>query len=274
LFIFMLIMFYPFWYVLILSLNNNNIIGNMNVYFYPKAFTIQNYQAIFRSTILVRAYTISLIRTIIGTVISVIGNGAIAYALAKKYLVGRKVILALVLITMYFSGGIIPLYLLLKNLGMINRIWALVVPYLFSAWYIILMKTYFAQLPESLEESAKIDGANDIAIFAKIVFPTSLPIFSTIALFVAVFHWNDWFAGDMYIMNPKLQPIQTVLMQILNEMKTNQLISSGVIVNNDKANIESVKMASMVLTILPIVMIYPLLQKYFIKGIMIGSIKG
>ena len=268
---------YPFWYVLVISLNNNAVASYLDVYFWPKAFTLANYKVIFSTSLLVSGYKITILRTVIGTVISVIGNAAMAYVLVKKQLMGRKVLISLVLITLYFSGGIIPLYILLRNLHLINTFPVLIIPYLFTAWYIILMKTYFSQLPESLDESARIDGANDIVIFFRIIMPISMPIISTISLFCAVGYWNDWFAGDMYLSDQNLFPIQTILMKILNEMKGDEILrrsSSGVVDSNHMPSLEAVKNASIIVTIIPIILVYPFLQKYFIKGIMIGSIKG
>ena len=270
------ICFYPFWYVFAVSINDNNVSSYVNVIFWPKAVTLQNYEVVFNSPQLLSGFKIAILRTVIGTALSVILGGGMAYALSRKELVGRQFFNIFILITMYLGGGIIPLYLLFKFFGLLNTFPILIISGLFNTWNIILMRTSIASIPDGMVESAKIDGANDLSIYFRIIIPCSKPIFATITLFTAVAIWNDWFAGDMFITSDKLQPIQTIMMRIINDLKATEMINktAGVVGNTGGSMVESVKMASVILTVVPIVLIYPFLQKYFVKGMMIGSIKG
>lgn len=268
--------FYPFWYIFIVSINDNSVSSWVNVMIWPKAITWDNFRVVLESPDLVSGFRISIFRTIIGTTLSVVLGGAMAYALSRRELVGRKFFNIFILITMYLGGGIIPTYMLYRKLELLNTFSVLIVSGLFSTWYIILMRTYFSSLPDGLIESAKIDGANDLYIYFRIVMPVSKPIYATITLFTAVNYWNDWFAGDMYISSDSLQPIQTIMMRIINDMQASEMLkkSAGVVGTMGGTMVESVKMATVLLTVIPIVIIYPFLQKHFVKGIMIGSLKG
>ena len=278
-FLFMLLIaficFYPFWYVFAVSVNDNSVASYITVRFWPKAFTLKNYGYVFQSPLLLSGFGITILRTIISTVLSLILSGGMAYALSRKELVGRTFFNIFLIITMYLGGGIIPLYILFRDLNLLNTFAVLIVVNLFSAWNIILLRTSISNIPDGMVESAKIDGANDLLIYFRIVMPCSKPIFATITLFHAVSIWNDWFAGDMFITSNGLLPIQTIMVRIINDLSSRDMIlSAGVAGENVGTMVESVKMASVMLTVLPIVMVYPFLQKYFVKGIMIGSLKG
>lgn len=270
------ICFYPFWYVFVVSINDNSISSYVNVIVWPEVVTMKNYQVVFTSPLLVSGFKIAIFRTLIGTILSVVLSGGMAYALSRKELVGRQFFNIFILITMYLSGGIIPLYLLIKYFRLLNTFPVLIITGLFSTWNIILLRTSISSMPDGMVESAKIDGANDLLIYFRIVMPCSKPIFATITLFTAVAFWNDWFAGDMFITRDTLQPIQTIMMRIINDLKATEMITktAGVVGNTGGSMVESVKMASVILTVVPIVLIYPFLQNYFVKGIMIGSLKG
>lgn len=269
---------FPFWRVLAISLNDgvDALAGGIN--FWPRKFTLDNYMVIFSKPDILNAYKITILRTVIGTLLSVFLMSLMAYGLSKKHLIGRKVFNVLILITMFFSGGIIPFYLLLKRLQLLNNFWVYVIPSLYQAWNIILLRTFFSNLPASIEESARMDGANDIILFFKIVLPISLPIIATVSLFVSVGHWNDWFAGEFYIQNKELVPLQTLLIRIIRANESTRIItdSASYVERSKVSNVTSysIKMAVLVAAVLPIMCIYPFLQKYFIKGVMVGSIKG
>ncbi len=267
--------FYPFWYVFAVSINDNSVSSYVNVVFWPKAVTLLNYSYVLKSPLLVSGFTVAFLRTLIGTVLSVLLGGGMAYALSRQELVGRQFFNIFILITMYLSGGIIPLYLLYRNLGLLNTFSILVVGGLFNTWNIILLRTGIKAIPDGMIESARIDGANDLVIYGRIVLPCAKPIFATVTLFTAVSYWNDWFAGDMFITDDRLQPIQTIMMRIISDLQATQMMKmSGLVGSSAGTMVESVKMASVILTVLPIVLVYPFLQKYFVKGIMIGSLKG
>jgi len=267
---------YPFWYVFAVSINDNMVSSFINVVFWPRKATFFNYQVIFQSPWLVSGYRVSVLRTVIATFFSVLLSGAMAFALSRKNLLGRTFWNVFILIPMYLSGGLIPMFLLVKNLGMYDTFAALILPGLISTWNTILLRTSIMALPDGLIESANIDGANDIRIYFQIVIPVAKPIFATITLFVAVAFWNDWFAGEFFIRSESLRPIQTIMLSIINSVKASDMAKkmAGLTGTTPGTLLESVKMASVMLTVLPIVMVYPFLQKYFVKGIMIGSLKG
>jgi putative aldouronate transport system permease protein len=271
-----LVAFYPFWYVVIISFHDSAVSNYFDVFLWPKVFTLDNFRVVFVTDSLINGFVITVMRTVLGALFSVLLCGILAYGLSKKYLIGRTFFLNIVIITIFFSGGLIPIYLLLKNLSLLNTFWVLIVPTLLNAWTVILMKTYFSSLPDSIEESAKIDGANDLVIFFYIVIPMSMPLIATMLLFAAVYHWNDWVSGQIYIMNPDLLPVQTILMRMITQVDVSNMIKESISMEFalKSPSIESIKMAAIVVTTTPILLVYPFLQKYFVKGVMIGSIKG
>ena len=257
-----------FLYVISISFTATEAFGKYPISLIPKIFSVEDYAYLFsRGSVILRAYLVSIIVTVSGTVLSVVVMGGFAYPLSKKKLPGRKIILGYVLFSMLFGGGLIPTYLTVsKWLGMKNTLFALILPGCFNVWNMILMKNFFSSLPESIEEAALIDGANEIQTFFRIAIPLSKPIFATIALFMAVGYWSDWFSSLLYISDNTKYPIMMVLKQVLT---TNSGISPG-----GRPPSDALKMAVVVVTVLPIMCIYPFLQKYFARGILMGSIKG
>ena len=249
---------------------------------FPRKFTLDNYKNIFNNPTIWRAYGITFARTIIGTVGGLLVTGSLSFALSRKNLVGRKLYTMLCLIPMYFSGGLIPSYFLIKTLGLTNNFLVYILPALMNVWNMILMRSYFQSVPEALEESARIDGANYFTIFFKIYWPVSTPIIATIALYFGVAQWNDWYTTYVYVTDENLRPMTSVLLTIINEASfAERMAAQGVdasVIGQASAgravNVRSITMATMITSIVPIVAIYPFLQRYFIKGIMIGSIKG
>jgi putative aldouronate transport system permease protein len=198
-----------------------------------------------------------------------------AYALSRKRLLGRRIILLLILLTTLFNPGIIPPYLLVKDLGLMNSIWSLILPVLTSGWYMVLMKGFYDSIPEELEESGKMDGCNDISVWIRIILPLSLPSLAAFGLFYAVAYWNTFFTAILYINNSNLRPLQVVLQMLLIDSSSS---GSGDVVNQLPGDIkiptETLKMAAVVIATVPILMVYPFLQKHFAKGVMVGSVKG
>lgn len=271
------VMIYPFWYVFIISINNNNFQSWTTVFFWPKVTSFYAYKVIFSNNLFTNAYFITILRTVVGTALSVIFCGMAAYTLSRKDLIGRGKLIVALMVTIYLGGGLIPTYLLCRTLGLIDTFAILIIPGLMNSWNIILMKSFFSQLPEDVINSAKIDGANDLQIYFRIVIFMSTPIFAAMTLFTAVSLWNDWFTAEMFINNPNLLPIQTVLRRIIFTMKSVELtmkMGEAIGSTSSGSNIESIKNATVIVTVVPIVCVYPFLQKYFAKGIMIGSIKG
>lgn len=273
---------YPFLNSLAISLNyaDDTILGGITIF--PRKFTLDNYKNIFNNPTIWRAYGITFVRTIIGTVGGLLVTGSLSFALSRKNLVGRKLYTMLCLIPMYFSGGLIPSYFLIKTLGLTNNFLVYILPALMNVWNMILMRSYFQSVPEALEESARIDGANYFTIFFKIYWPVSTPIIATIALYFGVAQWNDWYTTYVYVTDENLRPMTSVLLTIINEASfAERMAAQGVdasVIGQASAgravNVRSITMATMITSIVPIVAIYPFLQRYFIKGIMIGSIKG
>ncbi len=273
---------YPFLNSLAISLNDADDTALGGITFFPRIFTLRNYQQIFNNPTIWMAYFITFARTIIGAAGGLLITGALAFGLSRKGLAGRKFYTFFCLIPMYFGGGLIPTYFLIKTLGLTNTFWVYIIPNLVNIWNMILMRSYFQSVPDALEESARIDGANYITIFFRIYWPVSTPIIATIALYFGVYHWNDWFMPNIYITNPDLKPMTSVLLSIVNEAAfAERMATMGLPTDliaaaskGQKTNVRSITMATMITSILPIVIIYPFLQKFFLKGIMIGSIKG
>jgi putative aldouronate transport system permease protein len=271
---------------LAISLNHAEDTARGGIGLWPRVFSTESYHSIVTNPLIWRAYFITIMRTFIGTVAALFCTGILAYGLAHSNLVGRRTYALICLIPMYFSGGIVPVFLLYRSLGLFNSFAVYIVPALIGLFNIILMRTFFQSIPESLEESAMLDGANYITIFFKIIVPVSTPIIATIALFVGVGHWNDWFFGTVYITRADLRPMMNVLLTIINEARFAEqmavLAGQGAAVGGALAaeargrpvNVRSITMATTFVTIAPIVAVYPFLQRYFIKGMMVGSIKG
>lgn len=266
---------YPIWYVLINAFNDGKDAMLGNIYWWPRVFTLENFEAVFASPGIMRAMLITIAKTLIGVVAHVFFTAMVAYALSRKELIGGKIYVLLGTVTLFFGGGLIPTYLLIRDLHLLENFMVYIIPVLFSFFDLIIFMTFFREIPEGLEEAARIDGAHDWSIFLRIVLPVSLPVLATIALFHGVYQWNDYFTGMIYMNNETLQPIQTYLFRVVAQSSSSQMMVAvqGSAVNRTVTS-QSIKLATMVVTTLPIVFVYPFLQRYFVKGMMIGSIKG
>lgn len=276
---------YPFINSLAISLNDADDTVRGGITFYPRVFTLRNYELIFQNKLVYNAYIISIARTIIGIITGLLFTAALAFGMAHSNLRGRRFYTTLCIIPMYFSGGLIPYYFLIRSLGLMNSFWVYIIPSLVGIWNMLLMRTYFMGIPAALEESARIDGANYFTVFFRIILPISMPILATIALFIGVGQWNSWFDAYIFITDQSLKPIQSVLLSIISEAQFAQRMAQaasaqagpvdvGRVGKGMTVNVRSLTMATMMVTVLPIVMVYPFLQRYFIKGVMIGSLKG
>ena len=273
----MLVILYPLWYVLIISFNEGRDAARGGIYLWPRIITTANYQAVFKNAKILQGFLVSGSRAVIGTFAAVSFTGLVGYALGHDKLIGRRYYMALGMITMFFSGGLIPYYMLIRNLGLRNTFLVYIIPAMFNFYNMLIMMTFFRSLPKEMAESAQIDGAGYFSIFLRIVLPLSMPIIATMALFNGVYHWNDYFVAVLYIDSEKLLPIQTILFKIVAESSAANMLTKvnmPDIVAQRQITSESVKMATMVITTTPIIVVYPFLQKYFVKGIMIGSVKG
>jgi len=272
--------FYPFWNAAVISFNVGSDTAMGGVTFWPRAFTLENYGIVFNDARLLNGFWISILRTIVGTTLSIVVTAIFAYGLSRSELMGRKFYMVLCIITMYFSGGLIPSFLLIRELGMMNSFWVFIIPSLVSVWNMIIFRTFFKELPAGLEESAKMDGCGNWGTLFRIVLPLSGPVVATLGLFTAVYHWNDWFLPSIYISNERLLPIQTMLKQILNSNIVSEQMSQldsaaqGQLAKMQTVTSKSLSMATMMVATLPIIMVYPFVQKYFVKGVLVGSLKG
>ncbi len=266
---------YPVWYTVIVSLNDSTDTLRGGIYFLMRKFTLESYKTVFQDHAIIKAFGITITRTLIGTVTSVLFTAMVAYAMSKKHIFGHKVYMIVGTITMFFGGGLIPTFILYKNIGLYDNFLVYIIPYMFNFYNMIIFMSFFREMPVALEESAKLDGANDLIIFFKIILPLSMPVVATIALFNGVWHWNDYFTGVMFVNESDLQPIQTFLYRIVASASASKaVVSLPAGVSAQQVSSQSVRLATMVVTTLPIVCVYPFLQKYFVKGMLIGSVKG
>lgn len=265
---------YPIWYVLVNSFNDANDALLGGIYWWPRKFSVANYMKVFQDSRVLQAFKITIGKTLLGTSCNVFFTALVAYPLSKSNLIGRKYYMALGTITMFFSGGLIPTFILYKNMTLINNFWVYVIPAAFNFFNLIIFCNFFNEIPSALEESAKIDGANDWTIFIRIILPLSKPVLATIALFAGVGQWNDYFGGLMYMTNrTDLEPIQTYLYRLVAQVQSSQMAMAASNITASDTTSTSIKLAAMVITTLPICCVYPFLQKYFVSGIMIGAVK-
>jgi putative aldouronate transport system permease protein len=268
-----LLCLYPFIYTLTISLSTATEASRDGFHFYPKEISLTSYKVVLSNPDIVTGFMNSVVRTVLGTVLTLMATCVAAYPLSRREMPHRSLITFIIVFTMLFGGGVVPGYLLIKKLGLINTVWVLVVPGMLSAFNIIIVKNFFQSLPESLVESARIDGAGEWRILFQVFIPLSKPVLATVALWSAVAHWNAWFDAMLYITDDRKQVLQTFLQRIVIESGT-KMMELGI---NDTAVIsftaETIKAATIIVTILPIICVYPFVQKYFVKGIMLGGVK-
>ena len=267
---------YPFWNIFIISINDATDAIRGGLYFLPRKLSLSSYAEILGRSTFLASIKVSVGRTLIGTPIAVLVTAMLAYPLSRKDLVGRKFWNLLFVFTMYFGGGLVPYYMVLKGIHMLNTFWVFIFPMMMSVYNMILIRSYIESMPDSLFEAAKIDGANDLVVFVKMVIPLSKPILMTVALFVAINQWNSWFDAYLYTSDQALKPMQSILVEILNQYQTGASTSQAM--SNATAGVtvtpDSIRMAATMVATLPIIMVYPFVQKYFVKGIMLGAVKG
>jgi putative aldouronate transport system permease protein len=263
--------FYPFLYIIVSSFNDPIDLLRAPVYFWPRKFSVINFQYVLKDPEIVRAIWVTVARTVIGTVAGVLFTAAFAYGISKKRLWGRKAIVGMTLVTIYFSGGLIPTYLLIaQGLHLYGNFLVFIIPNMFNAFFAFIMMSFFREISPEIEESALIDGANEIRVFIQLILPLSTAVLATIALFFGVWHWNSWFDAMLYG-GRKLITLQQYLVKAIQSMNVSVASANY---RSDFVSAQSLRLATMVLTTFPIVAIYPFLQRYFVKGVMIGSIKG
>ena len=272
LFLFSVTIIIPFWYLFVQSIDNVSS-PTGTIYLWPQEFTIGNYKMVLQSKYIGIAYLNTIFRTICGTVLSLFFTSMGAYAISKKCFPNRVFWSVFIIFTMFFSGGLIPNYLWISKLNLIDSRAVLILPGLIGAYNLILIRNFFSQIPNELEESARLDGAGDFSIFLKIILPVSKPILATVTLWLAVSHWNAWFDCMIYIRNTSKIVLQVVLQRIILQGTTKELINGNEQMIFDSKP-EMIKATCIYVATLPILCTYPFLQKYFVKGIYVGSLKG
>lgn len=265
---------YPFLYVLFASLSDPAwIVQVRGMIWYPKGINLEAYKLVFNNPSIITGYLNTLIYVIAGTALNILMTSLGAYALSRQSVMWKNHIMFMIVFTMFFNGGLIPTYLLVSKLGMLDSRLALIIPAAMSAFNLIIMRTAFQGVPVSLEESAKLDGANDFTVLFRIILPLSMPVVAVMILFYGVGHWNAWFNALIYLRTRDLYPLQLILREILITNSTDSMMTG--VGGGDKMPIgETIKYATIIVATVPILCLYPFLQKYFVKGVMIGAIKG
>ncbi|AFC30865.1 transmembrane lipoprotein [Paenibacillus mucilaginosus 3016] len=269
---------YPFLNMLAISLNDAVDSVRGSIYLLPREFTWENYKQIFMYSNLLTAFKNSVLRTVIGTVLGILSASMIAYVLSRKDFIARKPISLIFVLTLYFSGGLIPGYMLMRELHLMNTFWVYILPGLVNAWNVFVIRSYMDGLPISLQESAKLDGANDLTIFFKIILPLCKPVLATIALFIAVGQWNSWF--DTFLYNSGTAELTTLQYELMKILSNTQAGTSGDLSRTGDPSVsaqvspESIRAAITITATLPILIVYPFLQKYFVKGLTLGAVKS
>lgn len=271
-----IITIYPIYYIFINSFSGSAAVASNSVILYPKDINFQAYKVVFKDAGIVRSFINSVFYTGVGTAINVALSAMCAYPLSRSNFYGRKIFVSIIMFTMFFNGGIIPLFLTISNLNLYNSIWAVLLPSAISVYNVIVMRTFFQSIPYELTESAYIDGANDIFIFFKIILPLSMPIIATMILFYGVSNWNSFYNALMFLSDKSKYPVQLVLRSIVIDGATGGLSMAVGTESASSANIDtrSIKYAVIAVTTIPIMLVYPFVFKYFEKGVMIGSVKG
>ncbi|WP_127537854.1 carbohydrate ABC transporter permease [Paenibacillus illinoisensis] len=276
-----LLVAYPLVYMISASISNPKEVASGAMWLFPKDITFEGYERVLQDQRIWSGYANTILYTVVGTAVNLAVTIPAAYALSRRDLVGRGFFMGVFMFTMFFGGGLVPSYLLIKELGMINSMWALILPSAASVWNIIVSRTFFqGTIPSELQEAAQMDGCSNFKLFFKIVLPLSMPIIAVMALFYGVGHWNSYFSAMIYLNDSAKYPLQLVLRQILvlQEMSaqgSGMMDGSSASALNNKAEVAAlVRYAVIIVPTLPVIIIYPFLQRYFVQGVMIGSVKG
>jgi putative aldouronate transport system permease protein len=277
-FFIMIIMLYPLVHVIAISLSDASAIAAGKVTWFPRGFNINGYLIMLRNNDLLIGYKNTILYAIAGTFLTLCITSLVAYSLATKNFVFKRFLTVFFVITMFFNGGIIPTYLLIRNLGLLNTFWVMVIPTCVTAYNVIVFRTFFEGIPTELKESAFIDGANDLVIWYKIIIPLSKPLLATFALFTIVFHWNSWFSALLYLRETAKYPLQMALRKlvIIEDITGGAHSDSEIATMMEMMNVDpkNIQMAAVLIAMGPILLVYPYIQKYFVKGVMVGSVKG
>ena len=263
----------PFMHVIAVSLSHKYPVMRGEVIFWPKQFTIENYKEMLNDVRFIKAYGITIFVTVVGTFLSLSTTAMAAYALSRRKIVGHNLFSTMIMITMFFGGGLIPSYMLVNDLGLMDNVWALILPGMISTWNLIIMRSFFVAYPQEIVESGYLDGLTDAGVFLRLVLPTSKAALATIGLYYAVAYWNSYMGARLYIRNPDLMPAQQLLQKMMDQFKEIGNAAGGL---QEETNLvpASARNCAIIIVITPIMCVYPFIQKYFVKGVMVGSIKG
>lgn len=267
---------YPIYYLIIVSISDGYYVSRNMVYWYPMGVNFDVYKSILNYNYFMNAYGNTLKYTLIGTIVNLVMTVLCAYPLSRKELYGRRIFTALITFTMFFSGGLIPLFLQVTSLGLRDSMWALILPGAVSTYNMIVMRTFFQNIPDDLQESAYLDGANDFTILLRIILPLSGAMIATMTLFYAVGHWNSYFNALIYLDSREKYPLQLVLRNIVIQGSDTDMLNYAGTASDTASTVVTLnyKYAAIVVAVLPILLVYPFVQRYFVKGVMIGSLKG
>lgn len=275
LFILLLLVLYPLIFVVSASISNPLLVANGDLWLFPKELTLIGYQKVFQNRDILTGYLNTIMYTTVGTLINLLLTTLGAYPLSRRDFYGKNIIMFFLVFTMFFSGGLIPTYLVIKNLNMLNTFWALVIPNAVAVFNLIIMRSFFqSNIPREIEEAAEIDGCSDFQILRRIVLPLSTPIIAVMILFYSVGHWNAYFDALIYLTDREKFPLQLILREILIQNSMDEMAGSGESMAQQVMYAQSIKYAVVIVANLPVLLLYPFLQKYFVQGIMVGAVKG
>lgn len=263
---------YPFWHLLVLSVSPPDV-SFTKIHIIPEGFTLLNYKKVLSADYILTGFSNTIIRTLLGVTLNIIVTMLCAYPLSKKDLPNRNLWTAFIVFTMFFNGGLIPHYLLIRHLGLMNTVWPLVLPRLIDTFAMLIARNYIMGIPESLVESAKMDGASELKILFRIILPISKPIIAVLALWSGVWHWNAWFDSLLYNTETNKQVLQVILRRVILE-GSQEIMDFDVAASTQVVNPETIKATTVMVVSLPIIILYPFMQKYFVKGMLVGSVKG
>lgn len=271
--LFSFVCLYPFINLLAIAFNDGMDSMRGGIYFFPREFTLANFEMVLEDARTLNSFFVTLGRTVIGTSLGLFVNAMFAYAVCRKSLPGRKLLIWFASVPLFFSPGLTPTYIAYDSLGILDSFWVFVLPMLAWPLYIMMLRVAFDSVPQSLDEAAKIDGAGEGRIFFRIYLPLTIPSLVTVGLFAVILHWNNWYDGTIYVTGSELWPLQTLLLNMIQGADISSMLDYGGSVSTSTYTAESLRAAMMIVTVLPIAMIYPFAQKYFIKGAMTGAVK-
>ncbi len=267
---------YPFYLAMVLSLNEGLDAQSGGIYLWPRKFTLENYTSLFKDDSWLKAFVVTLSRTVLGTFLTVTFTAIVSYGLSHKELIFRKFYFGMFIFAMYFSGGVIPYYLTLKNLHLLNSFAVYIVPGCLSLFYVLVATSFFQDIPGELAESARLDGAGELTIFFRLIVPISMPLLATVAIFTSVGHWNSWYESAFFVQDKDLRTMAYLMMAVINQSSNKNLsgVSAQMAASSSSTTTLSIQLAAMMVSVLPILCVYPFFQRYFVTGLTVGAVKS